>query len=138
MRISKKAGDGTGSITGESSNPNAGTGGTYNAIFMDEMAKMQNARAINTAVQSATGCIIYNSTPLGEFNEYARMRKIAYEGRISSLRLHWKLHPVYNQKGWYEWKTAGMDSAQIAQELEISFNASVEGAVYPNFHPMPV
>jgi len=61
MTISRS--DGTGSITGESANPNASRSGTYDAIFMDEMAFMQNATMINTAASSATPCRIFNSTP---------------------------------------------------------------------------
>lgn len=124
------------SITGESANPNAGTGGTYHCIFLDEMAKMNNATQINTACAAATPCIIYNSTPLGEGNEYYRMRLKAKEGKIDGVTLHWSLHPMYT-KEWYEWKAAGMTPEKIAQELEISYNASIEGAVYRRFHPKP-
>ena len=54
------------SITGESASANAGRGGTYTAIFMDEMAFMQDATSINGACSSATSCRIINSTPNGE------------------------------------------------------------------------
>ena len=68
--------DGTGSITGESANPNASRSGTYNAIFMDEMAFMSNAATINSAAASATPCRIFNSTPNGQGNEFYRMREL--------------------------------------------------------------
>lgn len=74
MTISRS--NGTGSITGESANPNASRSGTYDAIFMDEMAFMQNATTINTAAASATPSRIFNSTPNGEGNEFYRMRKL--------------------------------------------------------------
>jgi len=125
------------SITWESANPNAWTWGTYHCIFLDEMAKMQNASQINTACAAATPCIIYNSTPLGEWNEYYRMRLKAREWKIDWVTLHWSLHPLYDQ-AWYDWKTAWMTPEKIAQELEISYNASVEWAVYKRFHPKPV
>lgn len=66
--------DNTGSITGESANPNASRGGTYTAILLDEMATMANAAQINTAAGRATPCRIYNSTPNGKGNEYYRIR----------------------------------------------------------------
>jgi hypothetical protein len=74
MNLSKEKG--TGSITGESANPNASRSGTYNAIFMDEMAHMQHATRINTAAASATPTRIFNSTPNGEGNEFYRMRSL--------------------------------------------------------------
>lgn len=95
LRIYKPKGYGTGSIAGESANKNASTGGTYKFVFMDEMAKMENASSINTAIQATTGCIIYNSTPLGKFNEYYRMRLLALLGKMRHIRLHWSLNPMY-------------------------------------------
>lgn len=103
---------------------------------MDEMAKMENASSINTAVQATTGCIIYNSTPLGKFNEYYRMRCLAMEGKMKHIRLHWSLNPMYT-KAWYAWKTKSMTPEQIAQELEINYSASMEGKVYTRFASKP-
>jgi hypothetical protein len=74
--MSLTSSSGTGGITGESANPNASRSGTYNAIFMDEMAFMSNATTINTAAASATPCRIFNSTPNGEGNEFYRMRQL--------------------------------------------------------------
>jgi hypothetical protein len=54
------------SITGKTANPDAGRGGTRHAIFMDEMAFMKDAHAINKAAGSNSPCLIYNSTPNGE------------------------------------------------------------------------
>ena len=124
---------GTSSINGETSNPQAGTGGTYNAIFLDEMAKMMNASQINTACASATPCRIFNSTPLGKGNEFYRMRKLAEGQKIKWLQYHWKEHPFYSQE-WYEKKKGEMSATQIAQELDISYDSSVEGRVYPEYN----
>lgn len=134
--------DGTWSITGESANPNAGTGGTYHAVFMDEMAKMANWHSINNSCSAATPCRIFNSTPYGEGNEYYRMRKLTMSylddngnvrpPEIKGLRYHWSEHPKYD-KAWYEWKTKGMTPEKIAQELEIDYNTAIEGRVYNDF-----
>lgn len=136
LRIYKPKGYGTGSIAGESANKNASTGGTYKFVFMDEMSKMENASSINTAIQATTGCIIYNSTPMGKFNEYYRMRLLALEKKMKHIRLHWSLNPMYSRE-WYEWRTRAMTVEQIAQELEISYDASVTGRVYPRFANIP-
>lgn len=138
--------DGTGSITGESANPNASRSGTYNAIFMDEMAFMSNATTINTAAASATPCRLFNSTPNGEGNEFYRMRALTMDRRdhngniqpseVKWLRYHWSDHPLYT-KEWYEWKIRGMTKEKIAQELEIDYNTAIVWRVYADFPKQP-
>jgi len=144
MTISRS--DGTGSITWESANPNASRSGTYDAIFMDEMAFMQNATMINTAAASATPCRIFNSTPNWEGNEFYRMRKLTQwrkndkgedlKPEIKGLRYHWGEHPLYDQK-WYESKIKGMSKEKIAQELEIDYNTAIVWRVYSDFSKEP-
>lgn len=143
MSVSRK--DWSWSITWESANPNASRWGTYHAIFMDEMAFMQNATQINTAAAAATPCRIFNSTPNGEWNEFFRMKKEAENGNVKRLRYYWSEHPKYwadLKKGdwdwpytspWFEWKIKGMTPEKIAQELEIDFNTALEGRVYPEY-----
>jgi len=130
MSISRP--DGTGSITGESANPNASRWGTYKAIFPDEFAFQSNATTINRAMMSASPCRIYTSTPNGKWNEHYRMRELAMAGKIKGLRYHWSDHPLYTQE-WYNNKIASMDKVSIAQELEIDYNVAVVWRVYPDF-----
>lgn len=131
------------SITWKSANPDAGRWGTRNAIFMDEMAFMQNANTINKAAWNNTPCRIFNSTPNWEWNEFYRMRKLCFERvdketwrvllpEIKWLRYHRSEHPHYTEE-WYKRKTKGMTREQIAQELEIDYNTSIIGRVYPSF-----
>ena len=88
-------------------------------------------------MQATAPCIFYNGTPYGKFNEHYRMRTLAIAGKMRLIRLHWSMNPMYT-KEWYEWKTTSMTPEQIAQELEISYDASVEGRVYKRFGPRPV
>lgn len=130
------------SITGKTANPDAGRWGTRNAIFMDEMAFMQNAQAINKAASSNTSCVIYNSTPNGEGNEFYRMRRLTMNRKwpngdilppeIKGLRYHWTEHPYYD-KEWYEAKIKGKSKETIAQEFEIDYNTAIVWRVYDNF-----
>ena len=131
----------TWSITGESANPNAGRWGTYNAVFLDEMAFMANASTINTACASATPCRIFNSTPNWQGNEFYRMRELTTDRlidwklnkqQIKWLRYHRSEHPLYNKER-YERKIQGMTPEKIAQELEIDYNTAIVGRVYPEF-----
>lgn len=128
MNISRS--DGSGSIQGESANPNASRWGTYNAILFDEMASMANASQINTAAARATPCRIFNSTPSGMWNEYYLMKKMAEKGAFRWHTIHWSEHPFYTQ-AWYENEKRHMTASQVAQELDIDYNASVEGRIYP-------
>lgn len=140
--------DWTWSITGESANPNAWRWWTYNAIFLDEMAFMQNATSINTSCASATPCRIFNSTPNWQWNEFYRMRELCFnrvdketgeklDPQIKGLRYHWTDHPLYNMD-WYNWKIKGMTSEKIAQELEIDYNTAIVWRVYPEFPKSPM
>ena len=134
--------DWTGAITWESANPDASRWWTYQAIFLDEMAFMQNATTINSAAANATPCRIFNSTPNWEWNEFYRMREltqtridskwITHEPEIKWLRYHWTDHPKYNME-WYKWKTQWMTKEKIAQELEIDYHTAIEWRVYPEF-----
>ena len=130
MTISKPGGQS--SITWESANQDAGRGGSYDAIFLDEFAFVQNAVEINRSCQQATQCIIYNSTPNGTRNEFYRMREKAEKGVIRGFTFHWSEHPHYDQ-AWYELQCANSDPVSIAQELDIDYRASVVWAVYPQF-----
>lgn len=142
--ISRK--DWSGSITGESANPNASRWGTYNAIFLDEFAFMSCANTINTAAAAATPCRIFNSTPAWEGNEHYRMRKLTQWRKDSSgndikpeikwLRYHWSEHPLYDSK-WYEWRIKGMSKEQVAAEMEIDYNTAIVGRVYTDFPTEP-
>lgn len=130
MNISR--GDGTWSITGESANPNAGRWGTYDAIFLDEMASMQNASQVNKACARATPCRIFNSTPNGMGNEYYRMKKMAEKWYFQWHRIHWSEHPFYT-KEWYDAQCKTMTREQIASELDINYTSSIVWRVYPEF-----
>jgi len=137
LRIHKPKWEWTWSISWESANNNAWTGWTYKFVFWDEFSKIENASSLNTSLQATTWCIIYNGTPYWKFNEYYRMRLLAMKGKMKMLTIHWSKHPFYTQD-WYDWRTKAMTPEQIAQELEISYDASVTGRVYPRFANMPI
>lgn len=129
------------SITGKTANADAGRWGTRNAIFMDEMASMQYAHEINMSAGSNTPCIIYNSTPKGEWNEFYRMKQqtvyrqvngVTVPPSIKWLRYHWKEHPHYDEER-YKRRIQWWSKEKIAQELEIDYNVAVVGRVYPDF-----
>lgn len=134
--------DSIGCITGKA--PTAVRWGTYNASFIDEMAFIQDARKINTAL-SPVPCRIWNSTPFWEKGEYFNMRKLAHQQNnlplenrtIIGISLHWSLHPYYTEK-WYKWYCSSRSPEEIEQELEINYTISVQGRVYREFFPAPI
>lgn len=139
MGISRS--DGSGSISGKSASADAGRGSSKRAIFMDEMASMQYGTQINSACASATNCRIMNSTPKGKFNEFYRMREVAYAEypAVVGLRYHWSEHPFYTDE-WYEAQRATYKGREwaCAQELDIDYTGSVEGAVYKMWNTVKI
>lgn len=121
----------TSSISGDSTR--SVRWGNYNCCFLDEMAYMDNAKEVDTAVAAATPCMIYNSTPNGEFNEYYEKRKLAMKWDIRFHRLHWKENPLYTEE-WYIWACRGKSPEFIAREYEIQYVTSMEWRVYPEFN----
>lgn len=59
------------------------------------------------------------------------------ERKIVWLRLIWNMHPYYTQD-WYDWYTASKPPEQVEQELNINYNVSLKGRVYPEFDEAPI
>jgi len=130
-------------LVGETAHPNAGRGGSYKIGLWDETALSVKSEEVFSAFYQATRCRCYNSTPRGKGNVFARLR-FAAESTVNVVTLHWTLHPekgagaVQNKDGrwtspWYEHECRDMTPAQIAQELDIDYETSVEGRVYEKF-----
>jgi hypothetical protein len=131
-------------ITGESSNPDFGRSGRYKCIFPDEFASWENAAPAWTSCQESTECRLPGSTPKG-MNFFGRLANPS-EGTeaILKFRLHWKDDPRHNVEvkdpvsgklvnPWYEKqkKRYAYDETMMAQELDINYNRSMRGRVYP-------
>lgn len=82
-------------LVGEGATPNPGRGGTYARAIADEAARMPYGKAAFASLSRAcpTGKL-FNSTPKGEDNEYARLREARPKG-WTFLRHHWSGHPIY-------------------------------------------
>jgi len=137
-------------LTGESTNPNFGTGGRYKFALLDEFSKWaETAWSAWTSLAQATPCRIPVSTPYGSGTKQAELR----ETPIDQMHLHWTLHPsksigLYNTtaeqkkeaglKGglvrspWYDNECLRMSDEEIAQELDINYERSAGGRVYGN------
>lgn len=114
-------------IAGDTMNPDFGRGTRKTAILFDELGSWDYASDAWASAGDATSCRIANSTPKG-YNFYAMLRNSG----IDVLTLHWKLHPLKDQS-WYLFEKTRRTDEEIAQELDISYNKSQEGRVYPEW-----
>jgi hypothetical protein len=112
-------------ITGESANPKFSRGGRYSVVVLDEFGFWDWAESVWTSTADSTRCRIPLSTPNGA-NTFKRIR---FSGKIAFYTLHWRMHP-HKDEAWYQAECGRRDEADIAQELDISYEKSVRGKVY--------
>jgi hypothetical protein len=114
-------------IQGESANANFSRAGRYNVILFDELAFWPWQQSSWEAAGDATPCRIAVSTPSPEPSYAKALRN---SGLAKLLTLHWRLHPLKNDE-WYERERLRRTSDEIARELDINWEGSLTGIVYP-------
>lgn len=113
-------------ISGEAPIPNFGRSGRYTVIWFDEHAAWpHNGRPQWTSASASSKSKISASTPQGTLTKQAELAK----GGLPKLTLKWPLHPWKDQR-WYDGQTLAMDDQEIAQEIDIDYEASQPGPVY--------
>lgn len=115
-------------IAGDTMNPDFGRGSRKTAIFFDELGFWDYAKEAWEGCADTVACRIANSTPNGQ-NYYASLRKSG----IDIMTLHWKQHPLLDEV-WYEYEKSRRTEESVAQELDISYDKSQEGRVYPEWN----
>jgi hypothetical protein len=119
---------GTGSaIIGESGD-GIGRGDRASIYFVDESAFLERPQLVEASLSQTTNCRSDISTPNGSNNPFAI--KIA-AGKIKQFAFHWRDDPRKDD-AWYEKQKRQLDQVTIAQEIDIDFNASVEGVLIPS------
>lgn len=114
-------------IVGEAGD-NMGRGNRSSVYFVDEHAWVPRAELVDAALSETTNCCQYISTPHGMNNSFAQKR---HSGKIPVFVLAWEDDPRKDQ-AWYDKKVAEIDNPVIvAQEIDRSYTASVEGVVIP-------
>jgi hypothetical protein len=122
------------SITGESNKKDFSRQGRYNAILFDEFASWKDTdEEAWTSAGDATPCRIAVSSAKGKNNHFYRLRS-GQEGSINVIRLHWKLHPDKTE-AWYKEQQKRRSKAEIAQELDIDYAASVTNKAFESWNP---
>ena len=114
-------------IAGDTMNPDFSRGSRKNFVFMDEGASWEYFREAWESAGDATPCRLTCSTPKGR-NQFALLR----ESGIDVKTIHWMEHP-FKDEAWYEAQKERRTDEEVAQELDISYQRSQEGRVYPEW-----
>ncbi len=135
-------------IAGESNNTNFGRSDRRRAILFDEFSSWTlTDKAAWQSCGSTTKCRIPLSTPntRGTNCHFYTILDVAKKRESPYLRLHWSLNPVFSRglyvgedgrlrSPWYDAEEArATDIQEVRQELDIDYEASMAGKVYPGF-----
>lgn len=119
----------TGSVlAGEAPTQNFGRAGRYLYIFADELAAWPHeGREAWAAMSQSSRSKIVVTTPQGKINQAADLR---FKTDIPVKSYHWEKHP-WKDARWYEFQKTTMSREMIAQELDIDYEASQPGQIFP-------
>lgn len=109
-----------------------GRSGRYFEAMVDEFAYSEQMKNAEKAVKQTTNRFDGNSTPNGRNNLFAQLM-FSDEIRCVRIPIWWPEHPE-KDIGWYNEQRADMDDADIASELDLSFDESMGGRVLPEVH----
>lgn len=114
---------------------NFGTGWRRTVIFMDEFSYRKFPKTALRKTRDVTRCRILWGTPNGRFNPYWQIGTKSGEYsklEFSRYRLLWRQHPKKTQERYEEQKKTRTEY-EMATELDISYDNSIEWAVYKDF-----
>jgi len=114
-------------ILGESANANFSRAGRYQIVFFDEMAFWQFEQNSWESAGDATPCRLAVTTPSAQPSFSKALRN---SGLIEVKTLHWQLHPLKDDE-WYQREKLRRTAEEVARELDINWEGSLEGIVYP-------
>jgi hypothetical protein len=117
-------------ITGESANPNFGRGARKTAVLLDEFAFWEYGEQAWRGLADTTRCRLAVSTPNPQGGQF--FKRLRYSGLIDATTLHWRLHPLKDE-AWYEDEHKRRTQEEIASELDINYDLSIRGRVYPEW-----
>lgn len=122
-------------IAGESSNDDLGRAARPTVAFLDEFASFpRGGFAAWGAISQSSRSRIPISTPKGRLNQFSDLRHDP-QYDISVFRLHWTRHE-WKKQSWYKNECRTMSRALIAQELDIDYDASQPGQIFPDWREL--
>ena len=114
---------------------NFGTGWRRSLAFLDEFQAWLFDQTALRKTKDVTNCRIFGWTPEWTSNVYWKVMtdNKRYANMLKKkIRLHWPLHPL-KTKMWYDLQILTRTEMDLAKEVDISYDNSVTGAVYPHF-----
>lgn len=114
------------SIAGEAGD-GIGRGDRTSIYFVDEAAHLERPQMVEASLASTTNCRIDISSVNGPANPFAIKR---HGGKIKVFTFHWRDDPRKDQ-AWRDKKGEELDPITVAQEIDIDYHASTEGALIP-------
>lgn len=118
----------TNSIISGESGDGIGRGDRASFYIVDEAAFLERPTLVDASLSATTNCRQDISTPNGSANSFAIRR---HGGKIPVFTFHWRDDPRKDQ-AWYEKQVELLDPVTVAQEIDIDYNASVEGVIIPS------
>lgn len=115
------------SVTGEAGEQ-TGRGGRKSLFVVDEAAHFERPKLIDASLAATTDCRIDMSSVNGIGNSFYEK---AHNPAVPRFDLTWRDDPRKDD-AWYAAKVATLDPVIVAQEIDCSFAASVEGVVIPS------
>lgn len=106
-----------------------GRGGRTGLYLVDEAAFLQHPESIDASLSATSNCRIFLSTPNGSANPFAQKFLTWPDHR--TFKFHWRDDPRKDE-AWYQKQRDELDPVVLAQEVDMDFNASVEGIVIPS------
>ena len=118
----------TGSAIVAEAGDSIGRGGRSTMYFVDEAAFVERPALIDASLASNTECRIDISTPNGPANSFATKR---HSGKIQVFTFHWREDPRKDD-AWYQRQVELLDPITRRQEIDLDYNARVEGVLLPS------
>ena len=115
-----------GAIVGEVGD-NIGRGGRTSVYFVDEAAYLEHDNIVDMALSKNTQCRQDVSSVRGMTNSFAQRM---HDGHSRRFTFHWRDNPLFSQVEYDEFLRQ-WGPVITAQELDIDYQASVEGVIIP-------
>lgn len=105
-----------------------GRGDRASVYFVDESAFLERPQLVEASLSQTTNCRIDISTPNGPNNPFAEK---VLGGKFDVFRFHWREDPRKDDL-WYAKQCRNLDAVTVAQEIDINFSGSIDGALIPS------
>jgi len=114
-------------MTGEAGD-NIGRGDRTAIYLVDESAYLEHPEQVDAALSQTTNCRLDVSSVNGMGNTFAIKR---HGGKIKVFTFHWRDDPRKDD-AWYARQNEDLDPVIVAQEIDIDYQASTQGALIPS------